>query len=308
MNLIIYRKRQGRARHVDMKHPAFVAGLFASVAVVLGLAFFAGYQFAGPDGYVKADETILGWNKMLQQQQHELDMTRRVAEEKLDALSVQIAGLNAQIIRLNALGRRLTSMADLQDGEFDFDSSPAVGGPEPDSPGQTVQLPDINDMIDELERELVDRERQLSVLEHLLLNRSLSQEVHPEGRPVNAGWISSYFGSRTDPFTGKRAYHKGIDFAGRAGADVVAVASGVVSWSRDRYGYGLMVEINHGNGYSTRYAHNAENLVAVGDEIQKGQLVARMGETGRATGPNLHFEVLRNGKVVDPLSYIRSSR
>jgi murein DD-endopeptidase MepM/ murein hydrolase activator NlpD len=291
-----------------MKHPAILAGLFASVAVVLGLTFFAGYQLAGPDGYVKADQTILGWNKMLQQQQQDLDMTRRVSEEKLDALSVQIAELNAQIIRLNALGRRLTTMADLQDGEFDFDSSPAVGGPAPDSPGQTVQLPDINDMIDALERELVDQERQLSVLENLLLNRSLSQEVHPEGRPVSSGWISSYFGSRTDPFTGKRAYHKGIDFAGRAGADVVAVASGVVSWSRDRYGYGLMVEINHGNGYFTRYAHNAENLVTVGDEIQKGQIIARMGETGRATGPNLHFEVLRNGKVVDPLSYIRSSK
>ena len=87
MNLIIYRKRQGRARHVDMKHPAILAGLFASVAVVLGLTFFAGYQLAGPDGYVKADQTILGWNKMLQQQQQDLDMTRRVSEEKLDSCS-----------------------------------------------------------------------------------------------------------------------------------------------------------------------------------------------------------------------------
>jgi len=144
----------------------------------------------------------------------------------------------------------------------------------------------------------------LNVLEDFLLNRKLREEVHPEGRPVAAGYISSSFGNRTDPFTGRAAFHKGVDFAGRTGAEVVAVASGVVIWSGDRYGYGQMVEVNHGNGYVTRYAHNAENLVAVGDTVKRGQMIAMMGSTGRATGPNLHFEVLRNGRVVDPLTYI----
>jgi len=124
------------------------------------------------------------------------------------------------------------------------------------------------------------------------------------GSPVTAGYVSSQFGSRTDPFTGRLAFHKGVDFAGRAGADVVAVASGVVIWSGPRFGYGDMVEVNHGNGYVTRYAHNADNLVAVGDTVRRGQVIARMGDSGRATGPNLHFEVLLNDKVVDPLTYI----
>ena len=101
--------------------------------------------------------------------------------------------------------------------------------------------------------------------------------------------------------------HTGIDFAGKSGAEVIAVADGVVTWSSTRYGYGLMVEINHGNGYTTRYAHNSENLVAVGDEVKKGQIVALMGETGRATGPNLHFEVLQNGRRVNPVKFIRES-
>ena len=122
---------------------------------------------------------------------------------------------------------------------------------------------------------------------------------------MTAGYVSSRFGHRTDPFTGRRAFHKGVDFAGRAGADVVAVASGVVIWSGPRYGYGELVEINHGNGYVTRYAHNADNLVVIGETVKRGQVVARMGDTGRATGPNLHFEVLHNGKAVDPLTYIQ---
>jgi murein DD-endopeptidase MepM/ murein hydrolase activator NlpD len=137
------------------------------------------------------------------------------------------------------------------------------------------------------------------------LNRKLRDEVRPEGRPVTAGYVSSHFGSRTDPFTGRRAFHKGVDFAGREGAEVVAVASGVVIWSGERYGYGQLVEVNHGNGYVTRYAHNVDNLVAVGDTVRRGQVIARMGGTGRATGPNLHFEVLLNDKPVDPLTYVQ---
>ena len=139
------------------------------------------------------------------------------------------------------------------------------------------------------------------------MNQSLNERVYPQGRPVKSGWLSSYFGKRTDPFTGKPANHTGIDFAGKRGDEIVAVADGVVTWSGDRYGYGVMVEINHGNGYSTRYAHNSENRVSVGDEVKKGQVVALMGKTGRATGPNLHFEVLHDGRRVNPVTYIRDS-
>jgi murein DD-endopeptidase MepM/ murein hydrolase activator NlpD len=155
--------------------------------------------------------------------------------------------------------------------------------------------------------QLDNREAQLGVLESVLMGQNLKDRVYPQGRPVGSGWISSYFGKRTDPFTGKPANHTGIDFAGKLGDPVAAVADGVVTWSADRYGYGIMVEINHGNGYSTRYAHNAENLVVVGDEVKKGQAVAHMGETGRATGPNLHFEVLKDGRRVNPVNFIREA-
>jgi murein DD-endopeptidase MepM/ murein hydrolase activator NlpD len=196
-------------------------------------------------------------------------------------------------------------MAGLKDGEFDFTSAPSLGGPEePLADTDGVQINGVVGALDVLDEQLDDRNRQLTVLEDLLLNRKLRDEVRPGGRPVTAGYISSQFGSRTDPFTGRRAFHKGVDFAGREGAEVVAVASGVVIWSGERYGYGELVEINHGNGYVTRYAHNVDNLVAVGDTVRRGQVIARMGDTGRATGPNLHFEVLLNDRPVDPLTYV----
>ena len=149
-------------------------------------------------------------------------------------------------------------MADIQDGEFDFDSDPALGGPEePLATGSNVAIPEVVEAMQSLGYQLDDREAQLGVLESVLMNQNLNDRVYPQGRPVQSGWISSYFGKRTDPFTGKAANHTGIDFAGKMGADVLAVADGVVTWSGDRYGYGVMIEINHGNGYATRYAHNS---------------------------------------------------
>jgi murein DD-endopeptidase MepM/ murein hydrolase activator NlpD len=199
-------------------------------------------------------------------------------------------------------------MADIDADEFNFDSAPAMGGPEePMATGSNIAVPEVLDAMTLLSYQLTNRESQLDVLESVLMNQNLSERVYPQGRPVKSGWLSSYFGKRTDPFTGKPANHTGIDFAGKHGDEIVAVADGVVSWSGDRYGYGVMVEITHGNGFATRYAHNSENLVAIGDEVKKGQVVALMGKTGRATGPNLHFEVLRNGSRVNPVSFIRNS-
>ena len=141
----------------------------------------------------------------------------------------------------------------------------------------------------------------------MMMNRNLQAEVMPAGRPVTHGWLSSYFGMRTDPFTGHRAFHTGLDFAGKLGSDVVAVAAGVVTYAGKRSGYGNLVEINHGNGYSTRYGHNSKILVNVGQTIKKGQVIAKMGSTGRSTGPHVHFEVLINGHAVNPKKYIQAS-
>jgi murein DD-endopeptidase MepM/ murein hydrolase activator NlpD len=306
MNVVIFGKGFGKTRQVNLSGRSATAFAILIVGTLSCAAFAGGYWFSAHTGSGVSLGEVASLSDELAVQKSAIKTTRQETEDTLDALAIRIGQMNARIIRLDALGRRLTDMADLSDGEFDFDSAPAIGGPEePYATGSNVAVPEVLAAMTELDSQLDNREAQLGVLESVLMNQNLSDRVYPKGRPVKAGWMSSYFGKRTDPFTGKQANHRGVDFAGKSGAEIVTVADGVVTWSSPRYGFGKLVEINHGNGYSTRYAHNSENLVAVGEEVKKGQIVALMGETGRATGPNLHFEVLRNGQRVNPVTFIR---
>jgi murein DD-endopeptidase MepM/ murein hydrolase activator NlpD len=305
MQLIFLSKDRGHVGQMRLDSGRVWLVALSIAALVCAGAFYGGFRVAELFGISNPGSQVDVWRAELAQQQSIVDSTRRALQQNLDALALRIGQMNAHVVRLDALGLRLTQMAGLKDGEFDFTTAPSLGGPEePLADNEYMQISGVINAIDVLDDQLADRNEQLTVLEDLLLNRKLRDQVRPEGRPVTSGYISSSFGNRTDPFTGRRAFHKGVDFAGREGAEVVAVASGVVIWSGERYGYGELVEINHGNGYVTRYAHNVDNLVAIGDTVKRGQVIARMGDTGRATGPNLHFEVLLNDKPVDPLTYI----
>ncbi|MFP5304952.1 MAG: M23 family metallopeptidase [Gammaproteobacteria bacterium] len=240
-------------------------------------------------------------------QREALEDARAGAEQKSAALARRIAQLQAHVLRLDAAGQRLTEVAGLDSGEFNFGQPPALGGPEAAVDADTG-LDTLLASLGEFERQLSDRERQFRVLEDLLLASRLQKEVRPSGWPIESGWISSLFGVRTDPFTGRLTRHMGIDFAGRAGSDVLSVAAGIVTEAGSRDGYGNLVEINHGNGYTTRYGHNSQILVKPGDKVAKGQRIAKMGSTGRSTGPHVHFEVLFNGMTVNPEQYIRAAR
>ncbi len=268
-------------------------------------AFYGGITRRASFGISNPQAQVSTWRDELAQQQAIVDTTRRTLQQNLDALALRIGQMNAHVVRLDALGTRLTQMAGLKDGEFDFTSVPSLGGPE-------EPLADDGGDADQRRRRRARRARRAARRSQPPAHGARGPAAESQaarrgsarGSARHAGYVSSQFGSRTDPFTGRRAFHKGVDFAGREGAEVVAVASGVVIWSGERYGYGQLVEINHGNGYVTRYAHNVDNLVAVGDTVRRGQVIARMGDTGRATGPNLHFEVLLNDKPVDPLTYV----
>jgi murein DD-endopeptidase MepM/ murein hydrolase activator NlpD len=305
MNVIVFSKRLGRARQIELGRPLAMTVMIAAVVTVLGGFMFAGIQI-GRSGLVANPVAHMGdWGHKLEAQRAQIVEAKRDLQERLDALAGRVGQMNAHVIRLDALGRRLTEMAKLDKGEFNFDSPPAVGGPEGLVEGAIVASPDLGSMLDELSTQIKDRERQLTVLESMISTRNLSSQIVPGGRPVTQGWISSYFGKRTDPFNGRTAYHRGVDFAGPAGSQVVSVASGVVTYAKERFGYGKTVEINHGNGYVTRYAHNQKVLVGVGDTVQKGQAISLIGSTGRSTGPHLHFEVLKQGRAVDPMSFVR---
>lgn len=303
MNVIFLSKRKGNARQLNLAHPLTLSLIAGFTLVVLGSAFVLGVQLGrgAPGRFVGAESA--GFGKVLAQQKQQIVDLKQQLQLGVDAMAMRLGEVNAHVIRLDALGKRLTEMADIDSREFNFDREPPTGGPE-SGEGVSAQIPDLSKMLVELESRVSLRESQLAALENVILARELKEEIHPEGRPVANGFISSYFGEREDPFDGREAFHKGVDFAGDKGSSVVAVAAGVVTWAGERAGFGKLIEISHGDGYVTRYGHAERTLVVVGQTVTRGQPVALMGSTGRSTGPHVHFEVLRNGRQVDPLSFI----
>jgi len=310
MNVIFVGRKTGRVKQLDLRHPLVLGAAIALVFAIVGGAFSIGVSLGSRHGSTNPVDQLGGLSAGLLREQAQIEDVRRVLQEKVNALAMRVGQMNANVIRLDALGKRLTRMANLTDGEFDFGNPPAMGGAEgaEGADGQPAQIPNLTAMVDQLQNQLSSREQQLGVLENLILTRELNKQVYPEGRPVQDGWISSYFGQRSDPFTGYSAVHKGVDFAAPEGSKVSSVAAGLVTFAGERAGYGEMVEINHGNGLATRYCHNEKLLVKQGDMVRKGQDVALMGSTGHSTGPHLHFEVLKNGAQVDPLRFIGEDR
>ena len=296
---------RGSVRRISRR--TMIGMLLVLGVVVPVVTLMAGYRLGVASVSSQKDMFTSGLRAELSAQREDIDAARQGAQENINALTKRLAELQSRVVRLDALGERLTEMAKLDKGEFDFENAPAQGGPSDSSVviGDSV-AGDILVSFGNLDKQLEDREQQLGVLESLLMTRNLQNEVHPDGFPAEKGWISSFFGIRTDPFTGRLAHHDGIDIAGKMGSNVLAVAAGVVTWAGDRFGYGNLVEINHGNGYVTRYGHNQKVLVQVGDTVKKGQVLALMGSTGRSTGPHVHFEVIRDGRVVDPIKYVRA--
>lgn len=308
MNILLVSKRFGSSSCHCLSKGHLIAAALAVVFVFPAVGLYAGYHMGGSDASMNPEEVATVLNQELDKQHQDILEARQVAEENLNALTMRLGHMQAHVIRLDALGQRLTKMAELDSGEFDFSNPPAQGGPEGEALAESVELPDFMTQLDELAHQLENREQQLAVLENMLMSRNLHDEVFPAGRPIKKGWLSSKYGTRNDPFTGKPEFHKGVDLAGKEGSDVISVAAGVVTWSGKRYGYGNLVEVTHGNGYVTRYGHAKELLVKMGETVKKGQTIALMGNTGRSTGPHVHFEVWVNGRTVNPSKYIYASK
>jgi murein DD-endopeptidase MepM/ murein hydrolase activator NlpD len=295
-----------RLPKVDLSRPRTMLIVLGGICVLAACAFLAGTVIGSSYAERGALAELERWSSDLQSQRQSIVEARSVAEQQISALATRIGQMHAQLIRLDALGKRLTEAANLDRGEFDFDSPPAIGGPEdPAQVGDAPVVPTVSQLLDTLSVTIDDRSRQLAALETLILSRELARQIVPGGRPVESGYISSFFGRRPDPFTGETAFHPGIDFAGAPGTRVLAVADGVVSFAGKDNGYGKLVEVTHGNGYVTRYAHNSSLLVEPGQTVRRGDALALMGSTGRSTGTHLHFEVLRDGKRMNPMAFVR---
>jgi murein DD-endopeptidase MepM/ murein hydrolase activator NlpD len=301
MNVIFFSRSIGKVRHLNLSHP-LTLGVVTALALGLLATIFALGLHLGESSMARMVQLNPGASVLAEQA--ELAALKSQLQDRVDALAMRLGVMNAHVIRLNALGKRLTQMAHINNREFNFDDDPPLGGSESDGVGRGAQVPDLTSMIDDLGRRIDARSGQFSALENVILGRQLSLEIKPSGRPVREGYISSYFGERMDPFNGEDAFHKGVDFASDPGSDVLAVASGIVTWAGPREGYGNLIELNHGNGYVTRYGHAARTLVTVGDEVERGQAVAVVGSSGRSTGPHVHFEVLKDGRQIDPMAFV----
>ena len=303
--ILVSRLRAGAWRRIRLSSWAALLLLVAGAGSIPG-SLWIGYQIARQGPVPEAEFYAAAWVNEANALRRQVAETRNDASESLDALALRVGELQARVLRLDALGHRLVSMAGLDDEEFRFSVRPALGGSSPTGGGESRSIPDFLDELDALGLRLDDRAPKLQVIESVLMSARLHEESSLSGRPITQGWLSSLFGWRNDPITGRRAFHRGLDFSGSFGSDVVAVASGVVIRVEHHFGnFGNMVEIDHGRGYATRYGHNEEILVAPGDKVSKGQTIALLGSSGRSTGPHVHFEVHRNGKAINPIDFVR---
>jgi murein DD-endopeptidase MepM/ murein hydrolase activator NlpD len=306
MKIIIMHGREGQSRSLTLSPVGRAVLSLCLIGIPTLLGGLAGYHLAASDASaVINQDAAQSWRKALADQRQLLQEARDKANREMRGIAARVAQLQAHVVRLDALGENLVEETGLKDGEFDFSRPPALGGPVSKDVVVDYGSLDFLNKMDQLSRQIDDRWIQLQTLQGVLQQDEIADASFIAGLPVEWGWQSSPFGRRTDPFTGQPAWHKGVDYAGKEGSNIIATASGVVTWSGDKDGYGLMVEVNHGDGFVTRYGHNKKNNVKVGDVVKKGQPIAIMGNTGRSTGPHVHYEVYRHGRVIDPASYLR---
>ncbi|MES2917804.1 MAG: M23 family metallopeptidase [Pseudomonadota bacterium] len=296
MNIILLSRKHGRPVTVQLNPRLLMSGL--GVVLVLCGAFGVGGYWAASRFLVPAPSVTAATG-----------VTN--ARDQLKAMTTRMAEMQAQLMRLDALGEHLAESANINTAEFQSDSrkKPPMGGP------LTEDMSVLSDggaglslRLQQLSEEIEMKEAQLQAIDSLMGGQRNLPKSYLAHMPVRSGYMSSNYGYRADPFTGRAAFHGGIDFAGPTGTHVFAVAPGIVTWAAEKAGYGQLVEVSHGDGITTRYAHASRLVAKVGDLVAKDQLIAYMGSTGRSTGSHLHYEVLRNGKQVDPATYIAQAR
>lgn len=307
LNIIIVTERGGTRKALNLSSPWLVGGL---MGVLLMPVIAAVLTWQLTDSQPQADEHLavldyeVLWQQSAPEYENGADYIKEESRVQLEHMTQQLGSLQSRLSRLDALGERLTELAELSDGEFNFNTDPGMGGPELPTHSQAHEGDNVQSVLDRLSARVEDRTQQLRLLETLMLNRKTDANAALDFTPVLTGRISSGFGRRTDPITGRTAMHAGLDFAAPRGTPIHAVGAGVVTFSGRRGAYGNMVEISHAGGYKTRYAHVHELQVKKGELVNKGEQIATVGSTGRSTGPHLHLEVYRDGMAINPARFL----
>ena len=306
MNIILVTGAHARARTLSLDWRHWVGGGFSVFLLFIAFTFafnFVTLQWAAAVQHPWLQAIVLA------DQRAEMQRVQERVQGHLGAMAVRLGELQAQMLRLDNLGDRLAKSAGLKPQELQsLQAAPGRGGAESTSvPARNLTLLELTEMLDRLARQVDARTDELNVLEALLLQSSASRRFMPSLPPILDGWFSSNFGYRIDPFTGQRSFHEGIDFPAEAGTPILAAASGKVAYAEVHPEYGRMVEIDHGNGLVSRYAHASQLAVKEGDLVVAGQRVATVGSTGRSTGPHLHFEVRLNGVPQNPARFLKAA-
>lgn len=305
MNIILVSNTLGKSRTITISRPqAMMAASLLFVFFPLLLTFSLYYFSLQHAAEIK--------NPYLQAlitkaQQHEMQKNHVYVQDNLSALAVKLGQMQAQLLRLDALGERLAKTAGFKAQELNLDHPPGQGGAISTLPQREFSLDELNERLRLVSLRVDDRADQLAILEAMISQESQKKVRLPTSAPVLAPWRSSDFGWRIDPFTGKKAFHEGVDFTAEVGTPVKAAAGGVVVYSDYHPEYGNMIQIDHGNGLVSRYAHASLRLVKVGDVVMKGQEIAKVGSTGRSTGPHLHFEVRFKGAAQNPARFLQAT-
>jgi murein DD-endopeptidase MepM/ murein hydrolase activator NlpD len=244
---------------------------------------------------------------VLSAQEAQRRKTEEFLRENLNAMAVKLGQMQAQLMRLDALGERLSTLAGLKPGEFRFTEQPGRGGAMSSIPPKDLSMAEFNRQLDQLSRQMENRSDSLGILESQLFDAKVKKKLMPTIPPVDAAYSASSYGWRIDPFNGMLAMHEGVDFPVDIGTPVFAAAGGVVIYSGPHPQYGFLVEIDHGNDFTTRYAHCSRVLVREGEVVQRGSKIAESGSTGRATGPHLHFEVRYRTVAQNPIRFLQAT-
>ncbi len=318
MNIILVSNKMAKAKSLSVLQAGLLLAGLVLVPVLLTLLFIT------PKDNIKEQ----GMRALLPPQLKSSIISSQV---HLDAYAKELGELQARMMRLDAQSERLAKIATTKDTRIINNSgfNPGLQAPVntkvPTSYTKPAKSPSALDgrggplvsarpmselglqaAILALTQAVDARDESLSKIEAKILQQSVLKDMLPNSSPVAAGFNSSSYGWRIDPFNGSKAFHEGLDFPAATGTAIHAAADGIVSMAEHSPAYGNIVKVEHGSGLETRYAHASKLLVKVGERVAKGQAVALVGSTGRSTGPHLHYEIRFNGNSLDPRQYLQN--
>lgn len=305
MHIILVSDRLATAKSISLsvRHLLLGMALLAATVVVLSSSMF--YLVVRHAAEVKLPllQTLL-----LSAQEQQTQNAKDFMRENLNAMAARLGQMQAQLIRLDALGERLSAFAGIKPQEFRMNEPPGRGGALPSSiPPEDLSMNELTWHLDALSRHVENRYDYMGILENRLFDAKVKKKLMPTVKPVDVDWSASSFGWRIDPITGQNAMHEGIDFLVDTGTPIHAAADGLVVVAEFHPQYGYVVDIDHGNDFTTRYAHASKLLVKAGDLVKRGAIIAESGSTGRSTGPHVHFEVRYKGVAQNPNRFLQVS-